>query len=155
MAAKTEDRNAVYARTRPSVAWVFGVKTVTVDQWLRDGCPRRTAAGYDLRAIYAWHKTRNAAPDDDTLRFWRKEREAITVKRLRGELMDRAEHDRRLATLARIFAAHCERMPRELGATLQVKPDVIREYVDVVRKALAVELREWERAGQGGNGEVK
>jgi len=143
-----DEPHAVYATSKPELAWIFGVSPKTVDGWLASGGPAKTEHGYNLRDWLAWRNPHTTSQADQQLAEWRTRRLAaearraeVLAKQAAAEVVDRAEHEQELARVAQIFVACLERLATELPVKLEgVRADgrraVIAQHLHEVREQL-------------------
>jgi len=147
--------------TQREVAKSFRVSGETVRDWRKLGMPGRKGR-WDLDEIAAWRDARreagssmpaglahqyrqaklareiNAAKREAA----RAEREQIELRRLKGDLIERAVHERELLARTRWFVGVMERAPSELAIRLMGRKPaeakrIVQAYFDDLRRQAA------------------
>ena len=143
-------------RTQREVARAFGVTTRTVQNWIREGCPK-AGENYDLLAIERWHKEQQerrqgtSPPEEDSKEHWEKEYRRVRtelselqLKQAQGELLSKADvaagRNQRILVAKRAFLG----LPERIVPALQgLKP---RQQVQLLKDRLEEIIKEF--AGQ-------
>lgn len=134
----------------------FGVGYDTIREWRSRGMPGEPKA-FNLRDVARWRfdreagqiMTRDQAAEAREAEVGFKRARArmkeLEARKMEGELIPRADAEKRLKRFARAFVSIIDRVPNEIPSRLSGRePDehaaILAEYIDALRDELADEL---------------
>jgi phage terminase Nu1 subunit (DNA packaging protein) len=152
---------------RPQLATFFDVSLVTVDAWVRRGCPHKKNGRnyrFDCREVVRWRlrhtqdqAKRDLSQEGARLARAQARKHELELAQIEGRLVDAEEMGAMYAELVKNFRDKVRGIPRKVAArTAKItKPGEIEKFLLVEFDAALLELSEYDPESGNGAGAKK